>query len=141
MSVFLLVDTETRYIDKYTPSIDFTSTVVTQGDTPGEDLQVMNPERGSHLPDPSTGGAFGSRILNGFSNGIRSLTNRTQPFSGAVARPPAISNPVQGDVGINNRQSKTYAGAVSQLSAYQPSEQSYFAKWLGVMPTGNGKSS
>lgn len=131
MTAFLLFNNEVDTIDSYRPQIDYTSPVVTQADNPERDRQALVAARLPELPSPSVGGEFGSRIRNGFSTGIRSLTNRTQPFSGAVAKPPAITNPVQGEVGMNNRQSKQYAGVMSQLTQYVASEASYAAAWVG----------
>lgn len=98
-----------------------TSPEVTQADNPGEDIQHIGGVKLPELPDPAVGGRNGSRDRNGFSTGFRSLAQRFQPFLGAMAKPPAITNSVQGEVGMNNRQSRLYAGVLNQLTQYRAS--------------------
>lgn len=134
MSVFLLIDREDELIDSYRPQTDNSSPTVTQANTPDENAQHVGERRMNALPDPSVGGVNASGILNGFSTGIRSLFNRQQPFSGAVATPPATTNPVQGDVGNSNRSSRLYAGVMNQLVQYTPGSTSYAAAYVGAVP-------
>lgn len=131
--MFLLVDRETAVIDSYTPQIDYQSPVVTQADNPGEHLQRMVPAHTPNLPAADVGGVFGSGLRNGFSTGFRALTNRTQRFTGAVAKPPAITNAVQGEVGMNNRAGKQYAGVMDQLTQYVPTQAGYAAAYVGAI--------
>jgi len=118
-------------IDSHRPQIDYTSPRVNQADTPGEDLQTFTAVDKPTLPATDVGGRPGSGFLNGFSTGFRGLVARTQPFSGAVAKPPQITNPVQGEVGMNNRTAKRDAGVMSQLVQYVVAPQAYAAAWVG----------
>lgn len=128
---FLLVDRETAVIDAHRPQVDYTAPYVSQGDTPGEDPQRFVPVDKPTLPPTDVGGQPGSGYLNGFSTGFRGLVARTQRFSGAVAKPPQITNPVQGEVGMNNRTAKRDAGVMSQLVQYVVAPQAYAAAWVG----------
>ena len=139
MSVLFLVDREQAVIDSYQPQTDETSPVVTQADNPGENPQGGPVAHLSGLPDPAVGGVKASGILNGFSTGFRSLFTRQQPFTGAVASPPAITNPVQGNVGQSNRAAQLYAGVMNQLVQYTPSQASYVAAYVGNIPTRDAK--
>lgn len=134
MSLYLMVNREDELIDSYRPQVDNTSPLVTQADTPGEDLQTSYAMSRPELPDATVGGKAASKEQNGFSTGFKSLFNRQQPFSGAVAKPPAITNAVQGEVGMNNRQGKLYAGVMSQLVQYSASQASYAAAYVGNVP-------
>jgi len=133
MSMFL-IDRETKVIDSFAPQIDNTAPRVTQADDPGEDLQSIGGAKLPELPDPAVGGENGSRIRNGYSTGFRSLFARQQPFSGAVASPPAITNAVQGDVGLSNRADRLYAGVMNQMTSYSP-VQDFALRYVGAMPT------
>ena len=95
----------------------------------------MSPARRPTLPAADVGGVFGSRIRNGFSDGLRSFFTRTQRFTGAVAKFPAITNAVIGPVGQNRHAENLYAGVMSQLTQYYPSQSQYAANWIGNIPT------
>lgn len=132
MSV-MLIDREAETIDEYRPRVSETALKVTQADDANEDLQTVGGTKLPELPDPAVGGANGSRIRNGYSTGFRSLFTRQQPFSGAVATPPAITNPVQGDVGVSNRGARLRAGVMNQAATYTPA-QSFALAYVGAMP-------
>ena len=114
----LFIDREDTVIDSMRTRTDNVSPDVSHADTAGVDLMHVVPVDASTLPNPAVGGEQGSRIRNGFSTGIRSLFTRQQPFSGAVATPPAIDNPVIGEVGQNNGAGKLYAGVMNQAVQY-----------------------
>lgn len=133
MSYLLLINREDAVIDT-PPNVDNTSPVVTQADNPGQDLQRSYAMARPELPSATVGGEPASRKQNGFSTGFKSLFTRQQPFSGAVAKPPTITNPVQGDVGRNNRQGKLYAGVMNQLVQYSASQANYAAAYVGSVP-------
>jgi hypothetical protein len=115
----MILDTEAALIDSYRPQTDYTSPVVTQSDNPGEDLSTVGGTKLSELPDPAVGGQNGSRDRNGYSTGFRPRTMTQQPFTGAMAKPPAITNAVVGNVGQSNRASRLYAGVMNQLTYYE----------------------
>lgn len=128
---FFLVDREVELIDSYTEKTDYVSPVVTQTDNPDRDLQLVGGVQLAELPSPSVGGQNGSGTLNGYSTGFRPLTARTQPFSGAMAKPPAITNAVIGTVGQSGRAGRLYAGVMDQLSGYNPSETTAAKAYVG----------
>lgn len=133
MSAFLLVHDEDAQIVKMRPSTMFAS-IGTQADDPGEDLQTVGSAEISKLPDPAIGGQNGSRIRNGYTMGIRSLFNRTQPFMGQMAKAPAITNPVQGDVGMSSRADRLYQGVLNQFVQYNPTLAQSASSFVGVLP-------
>lgn len=132
MSVFLVYDEDT-VIQRARPGQMYAAQG-TQGDNPGQDLQTVGSANIPDLPDPAVGGQNGSRFLNGFTIGIRSLFNRTQPFMGQMATAPAITNPVQGDVGVNNRATRQYAGVLNQFVQYTPSLAQTAESFVGTLP-------
>jgi hypothetical protein len=134
--VIILPANEDAVIDSFRPQVDNVSPFVSQQDDPGNDLQALGGVKVPELPDPAIGGENGSRIRNGFSTGFRSYRNRIAAFTGAMASPPAIENPVQGNVGQNNRAGKLHAGVMNQLVQYVPDQASYVASYVGsVSPT------
>jgi len=124
-------ENERRVIDAMRPQTDYVSPEVTQADLPGHDPSGIGGDKGYNLPDPSVGGQNASGKQNGFSTGFRSMFTRLQSFRGAVAKPPAVHNPVQGEVGMNNRQAALYAGVMSQNATYAPATSQYNAIWVG----------
>lgn len=133
MSAFLLVHDEDKQIVKTRPGMMFAAQG-NQADDPGEDLQTVGSARIPKLPDPSVGGENGSRIRNGYTVGIRSLFNRTQPFMGQMAKAPAITNPVQGDVGQSNRADRLYQGVLNQFVQYTPTLSQSAQSFVGKLP-------
>ena len=124
---------EVGMIDSYAPRTSHSSPLVTHANTAGNNLQSVGGTALSELPDPSIGGVNGVKILNGFSNGFRSMFNRLQAFSGAVLQAPSISNSVQGNVGTTARASKLYAGVMNQLVSYTPSQVAYVPSYIGAV--------
>lgn len=120
MSTTLLVTSsqEDRLIDMYRPGVSATSPTVSQADNVGEDRANYGGVKAAELPDPAVGGQNGVRLNNGFSTGFRGLFSRQQPFTGAVAKPQAISNPVVGEVGTSNRGNRQYVGVMDQATQY-----------------------
>lgn len=108
---------EADLIDAYRPRTAFVAPEVTQADNPHRDLQRVGGVSLPELPDPTIGGENGSRIRNGFSTGF---ANRFAKFNGAMAKPPAITNPIQGEVGQSGRADRLYAGVMNQLVQYTP---------------------
>ena len=133
MSYYLLANRDDKVIDSTRPGIEFTSPRVTQQDDPDANRQTSYAAPRPELPQADIGGLPASKIFNGFSNGFKSLFTRQQPFSGAVATPPGISNPVQGEVGKTNRASRLYAGVMNQLVGYESSQRSG-AAYVGILP-------
>lgn len=131
--LFINSEREAALIDSIAPQTDFTSPLVTQSDNPYEDAMALGSATRPELPQADIGGVAGSRIRNGFSTGIKSLFNRQQPFSGAVAKPPAITNPVQGNVGESGRASRLYAGVKDQFATYTAT-QDFSRQYVGIMP-------
>lgn len=127
----LMFEGERRMIDKSRPDIDNVAPLVTQANTPGENLQNIGEDRAYVLPDPAVGGQNASAVQNGYSTGFRSMFTRLQRFRGQMATPPAIRNAVQGDVGRNNRQASLYAGVMDQNNTYNPASLGYNAVWVG----------
>jgi len=130
---------EDRVIDGARLATDFPSPHVTHQDNPGEDLQTFGSAFIPELPDPAVGGRNGSKMRNGFSTGFRSFASRFQPFRGAVAKPPAIRNAVQGNVGVSARATSTYVGVMDQLTADRGSVLDANARYVGILPTVTGE--
>ncbi len=126
----LTFEQERETIDKYRTRTNDTSPAVTHTDTPGENPNGFGGDKAYRLPDPAVGGENASGEQNGYSTGFVSFFTRTQRFRGAVATPPPVRNPVQGNVGMNNRQAALYAGVMNQGSVYNPSQMQYNAAWV-----------
>lgn len=132
--MLILRRNEDALIDSMAPQTDHSSPEVTQADNPGENLMTVGGDSPPPLPSPTVGGVNGSGYRNGFSNGFRSFASRFGRFTGATAKLPSISNPVQGNVGVGNRESSLYMGVMNQLVHYTP-DQSQLAQQI----TGVGK--
>jgi hypothetical protein len=132
--VLIIRRNEDAVIDGARLSTDFPSPKTTHADNPGEDLMGIGGAVIPELPDPAIGGKNGSRIRNGYSTGFRSFANRFQPFRGAVAKPPAIRNAVQGNVGVSSRASSLYVGVMDQLTADRGSVLDQNARYVGILP-------
>lgn len=127
--MIILKQNEDRLIDSYAPQTDNVSPRVTQADNPGENLMNVGGDTPPPLPSPTVGGQNGSGFRNGFSTGFRSFASRFARFNGAMAKLPAISNPVQGTVGTNNREGSLYMGVMNQQVQYSP-DQSVLARQI-----------
>lgn len=133
--IFPAVDNDAALIDQYRPHTDGVQPYRSQGDTPGHDLMGVGGDSPSPLPSPTVGGENGSGYLNGFSTGFRSIAQRFARFTGAMIQPPAIQNPVQGQIGMTNRSASLYAGVMDQLTQYTPDQAAYVSAWVGPVPT------
>lgn len=109
---------EDALIDGMAPRTDAVSPHVTQSDNPNKDLQTMGGASLPELPNPAIGGENGSKIRNGFSTGFRGIRARLAAFNGMMVTAPAITNPVQGNVGRGNRAASQYVGVLNQLAQY-----------------------
>lgn len=109
---------EDALIDSMRTRTDSTSPHVTQADDPGQDIQSVGGVKLPELPDPTVGGQNGSKIRNGFSTGFRGIRARIAAFNGQMLTAPAITNPVQGNVGRGNRAASQYVGVLNQLAQY-----------------------
>jgi hypothetical protein len=127
---------EDQLIDSYRPQTDYVSNVTVMADNPGQDSMAVGGVTIPELPSASIGGQNASKNQNGYSAGFKSMRQRIQPFLGAMAKPPAIQNGVQGQVGNTNRAGKLHAGVMNQLVQYTPSQIAYVASYVGnVKPT------
>lgn len=131
--MIILRTNEDTMIDSYRPQVDYVAPVVVQAADPGHDLMGVGGTKISELPDPAVGGQNGSGQRNGYNVGFFGRTATRMPFLGAMAKPPAITNAVQGNVGTNNRASKLYAGVRDQLVQYTPNQGIYAATYIGAV--------
>lgn len=132
MSMLLVQDDDEKIV-KTRPSMMF-GVKGNQGDNPGENPMHVGEAHITGVPDPAVGGQNGSGFLNGFSMGIRSLFNRTQPFMGQTVKAPEITNPIQGEVGQSNRADRLYAGVLNQFVQYTPTLGQYAPSYVGLLP-------
>lgn len=135
MSVFLMGHGEDAQIDN-PGRTTYDNPVMTQADEPGVDLGNIPGTSLPELPNPAIGGQPASRFIQGFSTGFKSIFSRVQGFTGAVAKPPAITNQIIGDVGMNNRASRLYAGVMDQYTAYSGSDLTSAESYVGTLPDG-----
>lgn len=134
--MIILRGNEDQMIDSFRPQTDAVSPHVIQSANPDHDLMNVGGVKIPELPDPSILGANASGRQNGYSTGFLGRRARLAAFNGAMAKPPAITNAVQGNVGINNRASKLHAGVMNQLVEYKPNQGIFAATYVGaVEPT------
>lgn len=131
--MIILRGNEDQLIDSYRPQADATAPIVVQAANIGHDLQTVGGVKVPELPDPAIMGQNASGRQNGYSVGFFGRRATRAPFMGAMAKPPAITNAVQGNVGVNNRASKLWAGVMDQLVQYTPNQGIYAATYVGAV--------
>lgn len=130
--MIILRTNEDTLIDGMRTQTDNVAPRVTQADNPGENLQKIGEDVPPPLPSASIGGENASGYQNGFSTGFRSFAQRFARFNGAMAKLPAIQNPVQGNVGVNNREGSLYAGVMNQMVQYTADQSKLAMQITGV---------
>jgi len=130
--VLIMRRNEDSIIDGMRTQTDNPSPFVTQADNPGADLMRTGGVALPELPDPTIGGENGSRKRNGFNLGFVGRRARIAPFDGRMAKLPAITNPVQGEVGVSARATSQYVGVLNQLAQYNADSSALARSITGV---------
>lgn len=131
---------EDTLIDGMRTQTNMVQPVANRADNPGEDLMHVGGEKVPSLPDPSVGGQNSSGFLNGWSTGVAGVRARLRPFLGAMVKVPAITNPIQGEVGKSasgSRSASLYQGVLNQGVQYNGSALGMALDFVGVGKRGD----